>query len=167
MKTKATIHSAKVFSDLMGLSNSDRCWVLQQYWHSLGRDDQSELKKEIFSEMSETGANLETALYESAKERLLEDPNMTAGEKVLLAALVLRELYEISEFHSRQITETLREASNPVNNITAAINGLIGKGEVEIVEPQRLGHKRYCLTSGGISAAIAVSGQQWKKRVEL
>lgn len=166
MKLKATIQSSRVFSELMSLPAADRSWVLQQYWQSLNREDQGELQS-LFSESVEGSPATASPLFESAKERLLEDPDLTAGEKVLLAAMILRELYEIEEFHSRQITETLREASNPVNNITAALNGLMSKGEAEVAEPQRTGHKRYRLTSAGISAAITIAGQQRKGRVAV
>lgn len=73
-------------------------------------------------------------IYEDAKERLLEDASLSAREKVLLAALMLFELHEIQEFHGRQVTETLRDVSNPVNNITAALSGLISSEEGEAVE---------------------------------
>lgn len=166
MKLKATIQSSRVFFELMNLPADDRSWVLQQYWQSLDREDRKELQS-LFAESGLAESGNTSPLFESAKERLLEDPDLTAGEKVLLAALVLRELYEVEEFHSRQITETLKEASNPVKNITAALNGLMSKGEAVVADPNRTGHKRYRLTSAGISAAILIAGKSRDGRAAM
>jgi hypothetical protein len=159
MKPKVTERNSRVLADLMGLSAPERLWVQQQYWQSLTREDREELQ-ELLAESTGSAARAVESLYEQAKERLLEDPGLAAGEKVLLAALILSELYEIEDFHSRQITETLREASNPVNNITAALNGLIGKREAEITDTARAAtnaHKRYRLTEAGRASASTIA----------
>jgi|GEM_PF-2385359 len=159
MKTKATAGASQVLTDLLNLTPEERLWVREQDVGCMDADEREELQA-LLAEESRNPGQVAHNLDDQARERLMEDPGLAAGEKVLLAALILRELYEVKEFHSRQITEYLKEASNTVNNITAALNGLISKGEAEVAGPDRTAknvHKRYQLTAAGISAAVGLA----------
>lgn len=159
LKPKATAGGSKVLAALMELSPLEQHWVHLQFWQSLSKEEAFQLRELVDGNHAQASESEEN-LFGLAKERLLEDPHLNAGEKVLLAALILAELYEVQDFHSRQITETLREAANPVNNITAALSGLIAKGEAEIADPERAArnsHKRYRLTSHGLLSASSIA----------
>ena len=161
MKARATARSSRLLADLIDLGDEERDWVLGEYWRSLDADEQNSLRQLL----SAGAAGLPTmnpagSLADLARERLLEDPGLTAGEKVLLSALYLKELYEVQEFHGRQITAVLREVANPVNNITAALTGLISKGEAEVANAERAArnaHKRYRLTTEGLVEAATLA----------
>lgn len=161
MKARATARSSRLLADLMDLGDEERDWVLGEYWRSLDGDERGSLRQLFSAQMDGLKpAAEEGGLADQARERLLEDPGLTAGEKVLLSALYLKELYEVQEFHGRQITAVLREVSNPVNNITAALNGLIAKGEAEVGNPSRAAknaHKRYRLTTEGLLQAATIA----------
>ncbi|MEO5716430.1 MAG: hypothetical protein ABIT37_23330 [Luteolibacter sp.] len=168
MKPIPTPASARVFADLIHLPVMEQNWVILQYWHSLDNAQVVRLQ-DFLKDACDSHSDPGSGLYENAKERLLEDTDLSAREKVLLAALMLSELHEIQEFHGRQVTETLRDASNPVNNITAALSGLISRGEAEIGDQgptARNAHKRYRLTREGLLAAgdIARRNKQGRAR---
>lgn len=161
MKARATAKSSRLLADLMDLGDEEREWVLGEYWRSLDGDERESLRQ-LFSDQVDALPAVAVAggLADLSRERLLEDPGLTAGEKVLLSALYLKELYELQEFHGRQITAVLREVANPVNNITAALNGLISKGEAEVANPGRAAknaHKRYRLTTEGLVEAATIA----------
>lgn len=169
MSARATARSSRLLADLMDLGDEERDWVLGEYWRSLDGEEQSHLRHLLFTQVE--GLPAVTAaggLADMARERLLEDPGLTAGEKVLLSALYLKELYEVQEFHGRQITGVLREVANPVNNITAALTGLISKGEAEVANAERAAknaHKRYRLTTEGlVEAATLARARKSKSR---
>ena len=154
-----TTLSSQALTKLMELSPLEQQWVQQQFFSSLEEGERSEYLS-LLGSVGSADEGETAAPADFARERLLEVPDLTAGEKVLLAALIVSELFEASAFHSRQLTEVLRQSSNPVKNITAAINGLIGKGEMEVADPSRAAknsHKRYKLTSEGLIAANSVA----------
>ena len=165
MEPKATAKSTRLLADLLELPEWEQQWILREYWTALDPAEREALAF-LFSESTETGTHT-PSLFELAKSRLLDDTGLTAGEKVLLAALMLRELYEIEDFNSRQITENLRDLATPVNNVTAALNGLIAKGEVTIADPARAArnaHKRYRLSAEGLLSATALARPPQRSR---
>lgn len=169
MKATVTPASADVFAKLMHLQDTEQIWVVLQYWQSLNSRQVTELQ-ELLKTACVSHSAPEDSLYENAKERLLEDTDLSARERVLLAALMLAELHDIRDFHGRQVTETLRDASNPVNNITAALNGLISKGEAEIADQgpaARNAHKRYRLTPEGMRAAEDAASKKRQGRARV
>lgn len=161
MSARATARSSRLLADLMDLGDEERDWVLGEYWRSLDGDEQTSLRHLLFEQVEGLPAlPAVRGLADMARERLLEDTGLTAGEKVLLSALYLKELYEVQEFHGRQITGVLREVANPVNNITAALTGLITKGEAEVANAERAAknaHKRYRLTTEGLVEAATLA----------
>lgn len=166
MKAIPTPNGAKVFAELLQLKATEQEWVLHQYCETL---DSSQVAKmqELLERSCSTQTDLVSGVYNDAKERLLEDADLSAREKVLLTGLMLFELHEIEEFHGRQVTETLRDVSNPVNNITAALTGLISKGEAEIVDQGPAAknvHKRYRLTREGMFAANEIAKRKLQGR---
>jgi hypothetical protein len=154
MDQEVTALSTDLLARLVPATQAEQQWIIGNYWKSLtpeNREAQRELLDKIDQELG-----TEESLFERARSRLLDDPRLAAGDKVKLAALMLADMYELDSFQSRQITEALREMSNPVGNVTAAINGLIQHGEVEIDESGSSGkrsHKRYRLTDLGLRNA--------------
>jgi len=156
MKTskQPTPESATLLAALLNAQEESILWIFRQL-ASTFEPEQIAKFTQILDHAHHDLPNT-PALDELAKDRLLEDVSLSSGEKVLLAALVLSELYEIVDFHSRQITETLKQNSNPIGNITSALTGLINRGEVEIADSTRAApnsHKRYRLTQQGLTAA--------------
>lgn len=159
-KPTTTPEASMVLATLMKLSPAEVEWVLVEYWAWLDPDERQHFRGLFEGRASVLEGEAKPEPFEQARERLLEDTAMSAGEKVLLAALHLLELHGVDDFQGRQITETLRSFSNPVKNITAALNGLIAKGEAEVANPARVArhaHKRYQLTSDGVRAAESLA----------
>lgn len=151
-----TVESATVLADFLRLTEDGRNWIFQQYFSALSAEDFVELEVLMQNSKAMHSGGHKPDFHELAHKRLMDDPTLSAGEKVLLAALILFELYEVSDFHSRQITETLKQNSIPLGNITSALAGLINRGEVEFSDSIRSvpnAHKRYRLTKQGMDAA--------------
>ena len=138
------LHSASV------LSQRERGWVVENLWRSRSPEERGDLWIMLSEIQGETPA--EESLYEQARRRLLDDPHLTDRYKVLLGALMVDDMFDLKSFHSRQVTEALREVSEGIGNVTSAINGLIQRGDLELADDSPVSkhaHKRYELTPDG------------------
>jgi len=161
MSSEITVASTEVLHKLISLSEAEQHWAVKQYFSKLddsGTESLAKLLQNLQDIGIAVGIEAQIPVYAQAKECLLESTQLAAVEKVLLAVVIISTLYEVETFHSRQVTETLRDASNSVGNVTAALNGLIARGDVGIQPDDSGGHKRYHITDDGHKRALSLIG---------
>jgi hypothetical protein len=144
-----------LLSQLFESDEETQHWVLEQFWRGLAMERREQFEN-FLSEIDGESVETTSILGEQARSRILDSADLAVIQKVSLAALILAEDYELEIFMGSQITRLLGDMASPVKNVTAALNGLITKGEVEVPRQSGLGqtgHKRYHLTELGLSSA--------------
>ena len=146
---KASAEAAHCIAEILGAGEDTQRWCLFSILSGIGED----LKREILNTLDESLQDGEENRAERlAKNLLLDEPDLNAGEKALLAAFVLRGFYELESFTSRQITEYLKDSGNKIPNITSTFKSLVQKDLVSVtstIGDSEQAHKKYILTASG------------------
>lgn len=150
--TQQSLNALQVFQSLAPL---ERRWVLEAVLIGIDTTTRSEIFRLIQSKMpTDETLTQNRSSYDNVKNILLDDPNLSTADKVLLGSFAICDLYELKEFSGRQVTEFLKETSNEIGNVTAAMTALVQRGFAEIISKggdTQQAQKRYTLTSTGLA----------------
>ncbi len=168
MNPGMTQQSLNALQMIQMLSSSERRWVVEAALMGVDASTRDAITRSI--QIRESGGSARSCpppTYETARNVLLDEPALATSDKVILAAYAICDLYELKEFTGRQVTEFLKETSNEIGNVTAAMTALVQKGWADIASKEgesQQSQKRYTLTSTGIAKTRSLLQATREKR---